>query len=493
MKKISVLFLFFLPLLMAEGWVQAQSVGLRIPDTTSVQGSVMDLPLYVDSTLTGKDVYSYSFQLSYDPYYLKPESVIVSGTISEAFGTPLLNTSVSGQVSIAAAGTAPLTGEGKLIIIRWVTKNSGWTSLGFTDLKHNYLNEGTPTLTLKPGNIYIEQAPFITVGPDTKVIAKGDQLQFNVWGGTSPYTWSVTNPALAEVDHAGLLTAKAPGMEKVIAVDIFGVRDTTNYIEIRSFRLSVPNDLTQWQGATLEIPVFATDLTGLDITSGTIGLTYDQNVLSPESIVQSGTLLESSQTFMKKAEGTVNIAFAGTSPLIGAGTLLYIRFRVLSANYGTDIRIDKALMNEKLMAACTNGYFSVKNFKYRYIYPSEGALVIGESVELNLYGEAIQPWTWSVNDTTVADINQSGVLTGKKHGQVIVTVIDSAGAPAYSDKFTIYDTRVTIPDTAICHYGSMVLYPLYLESLPHDSINSYQVQLTYNNTYSGCPLTHNIT
>ena len=481
MKKISVLFLFLLPILLAEGWVQAQSVGLRMPDTTSIQGTILEMPLYVDSTLTGKEVYSYSFQLSYNPNYLQPESVIITGTIGEPLGMPVLNTSVSGIVSFAAAGTAPLIGTGKLVIIRWILKNPGWMiSLSFTDLKHNYLNEGTPPVTLKSGSISINQAPTITIYPDTKVIAKGDQLQMDVYGGTSPYTWYVTDGVLADIDQTGLLTAKASGMEKVVSMDAYGVRDTSQIIEIRPYKLSIPVNLTQWEGAIIDIPVLTTDLTGLNISSGNFQIGFNPNALSPEGIVQAGTLLETYQVFLKKAEGTVAVAFAGTTPLAGQGTLIYIRFRVLSYLYGTNIELDKALMNEKILAAYSNGYFSVKNFKYRSIYPSQGALVIGESVELNLNGEAIPPWKWSVSDSTIASINQAGILTGMKHGQVIVTVIDSAGAPAYTDNFTVFDTRILIPDTAICHYSQLLEYPLYLQTLPHDSIISFEGQLSYD-------------
>ena len=109
MKKINILYFIFLLLLeLPIGLLQAQSVGIRLPDTTSVQGAFFDIPLYADSTLTGREVYSYSFQLRYDPYYFQPVSVITSETISEAFGNPTMNISVTGIVTLAAGGTVPL-------------------------------------------------------------------------------------------------------------------------------------------------------------------------------------------------------------------------------------------------------------------------------------------------------------------------------------------------------------------------------------------------
>jgi hypothetical protein len=481
MKRISVLILFLLPLILTKGWVQAQSVGLRIADTTSVQGAVLDIPVYVDSTLTGNKVFSYSVQLSYDPYYMQPESVIISGTIGAAFGMPVLNMSVPGLMTFAAAGTVPLTGKGKLIVTRWKLIHSGWTTLGFTDLKHNYLNEGLPVLMLINGNISIQQAPVITIYPDNMIIAKGDNLQFNVYGGTGPYIWSVTNTGISGIDQNGLLTAISAGMDKVVAVDANGVRDTTRNIEIRALKLSIPQNLTQWEGSTIDIPVLTTDMSGLNISSGSFQLGFDPTVLSPVSVVQTGSLLESYQVFMKTAQQTVSISFAGSATLAGSGTLVYVRFNVLSTpNGNSDLTIENALMNENLLTAYSNGYFTKKNFNTINIYPSSGNLIIGESINLSLYGQAIPPWKWSVSDPAVAGINQSGILTGLKQGKVIVSILDSVGAPAHSDYFNIYDTRVAIPDTSICHFDKLMYYPVNLEVLPHDSVFSLEGQLSYD-------------
>ena len=394
---------------------------------------------------------------------------------------PVLNMSVPGLITFAAAGTVPLTGKGRLIVTRWKLIHYGWTTLGFTDLKHNYLNEGMPALMLSNGNISIQQAPVITINPDNMIIAKGDNLQFSVYGGTGSYTWSVINSGIAAIDQNGLLTAKSAGMDKVVAVDANGVRDTTQNIEIRALKLSIPQNLTQWEGSTIDIPVLTTDMSGLNISSGSFRLGFDPNVLSPIAIVQTGTLLESYQVFMKPAQQTVSISFGGSDALAGSGTLVYIRFNVLSTpNGNSNLTIDNALMNENLLAAYSDGYFTKKNFNTINIYPSTGDLIIGESINLSLYGQAIPPWKWSVSDSAIAKINQSGILTGLKQGKVIVSILDSVGAPAHSDYFNVFDTRVSIPDTSICHFDKLIYYPVNLDLLPHDSIFSFEGQLSYD-------------
>jgi hypothetical protein len=482
MKKINILYVFLLLIVMSCGWVQAQSIGLRIADTTIVQGTVLDIPIYADSSLTGTDIYSYYLQLSYDPYYFKPDSLIASGTITQIFGLPTVNTSVSGLITITGVGTTPLEGKGKFIILRLKVINSGWAMLGFTDAKHNYFNEGVPSMITNSHSFYIEPAPTITISPDNSVISKGDHLQMSVYGGTYPYQWFVTNNNVAIIDQKGLLTAIGTGKTKVIAIDSVGTRDTSGIVEIRPIRLSVPENLTQWPGSTIDIPVLTNDLSGMNITSGSFQLQFDAGILNPDKIIQSGTMLESSNVFMNKLSGTVSVVFAGSVPLAGNDTLVIIRFGVLPKISGnSNISIVKSLFNENILAASTDGYFLVNSFPYRYVYPSDGSLIVGESMQFNVYGSATPPYKWSVSDTTVGTIDTMGILHVNKRGNVIVTVTDSAGAVASTNELKVFDTRIIVKDTSVCKYDQMMDYPITLESLiPQDSIFSLEGKISYD-------------
>ena len=115
MKTISFIFILLLSLT-ANEWSHAQSIAMRVPDTTVVSGSSFDLPIYVDSSFTGKNVMSYMLQLSFNQSYLQPVSVIYSGTKCAPFGSPSVNTTIAGKITIAAAGTSPLIGKGIFII-----------------------------------------------------------------------------------------------------------------------------------------------------------------------------------------------------------------------------------------------------------------------------------------------------------------------------------------------------------------------------------------
>jgi len=486
MKKNKTLF-FLLLLILISGWLQAQTIAMRIPDTTVEAGNTVDIPVYADNTLTGQNIMSYMLQITFNAEYFQPAGVIYTGTLSAPFGTPAINTSVPGTVTIASAGTSPLTGSGVFIYVRFLALKSGGTSVGFTGPVGNYFNEGTPEMSFDDGYANISAPPTITVNPDNGVLARGEQLQFSVNDGTPPYQWSVTNSAVATVDAAGLLTTTQAGSTRVIAVDNNGLRDTTSNIEIRAIRLSIPDNLSQWQGADIDIPVNITDLTGLNIMSGNFAFTYNQNILTPVGISQAGTMLASypAPVFNSSIPGYFSLAFAGTAPLTGSGTLVYVKFHVSTQSTSTsDLVFTTGMFGETLLPAFTNGLFSPMILPALTIQPNTGYLVAGETQQFTVDGGGTPPFTWSVSDTNVVSLNQSGLMTAHRSGTVYVSVVDFLGATATTGAFQIYDTRIITPDTMVCLEASAFYYPLRIGHLPAgESVQSIEAVLDYDTTY----------
>ncbi len=335
MRKYTFLLILIL-LFLAGGLSQAQSIALRVPDTTVVSGNNFDIPIYADSSLTGKNITSYTLQLTYNQSYIQPISVVITGTISASFGDPAVNITVPGKITIAGAGTTSLSNKGKFIYIRFKALQPGNINLSFTGLTYNYFNEGNPAMIFDNGDVNITTAPSITVSPDKGVIIKAEQLQFSVTGGTAPFQWFITNPAVATIDATGLLIGTQFGFTKVIALDNNGLRDTTEQIEVRSARLYIPTSLSQLQGTDINVPVNTTDLSGLNITSGNFTIAYNTSYLTPVGIVQTGTLLESYQApeINMTESGKFSLVFAGSTPLSGSGILIYVKFHVSTQNSG---------------------------------------------------------------------------------------------------------------------------------------------------------------
>jgi stress response protein SCP2 len=456
---------------------------MRIPDTTASIGNIIDIPIYADSTLTGKGIISYLLQINYNPNCLQPVSVISSNTISASFGSPVANMNITGTITISGYGVSALAGSGKFIYLRFNVIQSGWCSLNFTGNTNNFFNEGSPVMSFVNGSVNIPSPPGITASPDNAIITKGEQLQFSASGGTLPYQWFVTNSNIASINSSGLLTANQHGNTKVVVQSNNGLKDTTNIIEIRPMKLSIPSNLSQWQGNDILIPVNTTDLSSLNILSGNFKITYNPNILTPIEVIKTGTLMASfSNPTYYITSGSISLAFYNTTAITGSGTLIYIKFHVSNQNTGaSSLTISDGLFNQDLYPNYTNGYFTTINFPTLAISPNSGSLVAGETQQFSVSGGGIPPLTWSVTDTIIASINSSGLLTAKRSGIVKVKVIDSIGATAMSSNFQLYDTRIIMPDTIYCPSNSVFYYPIKINALPNgQSIYSFQGSLTYN-------------
>ncbi|NVO21562.1 MAG: Ig-like domain-containing protein [Bacteroidetes bacterium] len=484
-------YIFLLLLIIAlhpEVGLRAQAIGMRIPDTATFVGNNIDVPVYADNTLTGRNVLSYTLQISFNQSYLSVVSVITAGTLSAPFGSPAVNTTVPGKITIAGAGTSPLTGSGKFIFIRFHALQASYFTISFTGAQYNFFNEGNPAMSFDNGNLNISPAPTITVTPDYGIISKGEQLQFSSSGGTAPYQWFVTNSSVATINSSGLLTAVQPGFTKVVAQDNTGLRDTTNsMIEIKALRLSIPTNLSQWQGSDIDIPINTSNLGGLNIYSGNFSISFNQGILTPVSIIQTGTLLESFPipTINLNVPGNVAIAFAGYSPLSGSGPLIYIRFHVSALTAGsTSLSFINGLFNETLIPAFTNGSFSTINLPVLSISPSVGTLVAGQTQQYTLDGGGTPPIQWSVSNPSIASISQSGLLTTQTGGNLVIKATDAHGASAASGNWLIYDTQITMPETSTCPAAGVISYPILINALPSgEAVYSLQAKVTYNSNY----------
>ncbi len=448
--------------------IYASDIQVRIPDTTCAVGDTILIPVYVDSTLTGENVYSYQLQLQFNSGYINPVDIIIAGTMTNSWGTPIYN-ATQNKITIAAAGTSVLSGTGILCYIKFKTVTSGGTYINFTSSQYNFFNEGEPSMITDNGYISISSLPnpYITVTPNSGLITKGETLQLYVSGGTAPYSWSVTNPSVASISSTGLLTATAHGFTKVVAEDAAGIIDTTNSdIEIRAFELSV-HDTTAWQGSNISIPVYVTDLTGLDVISGFFRITFNQNILVPVTYETAGTLLETSSNvvYNNSSQGEISIAFAGTTSLSGSGVLLYLNFDV-SASYSgsTWLNFYDVSFNEGLLGNSDNGYFSTINFSNITVSPSYATLIAGETLQFSASG-GIAPHIWSTSNSIVATIDESGLLTAHRSGTVQVIATDQVGASGSSGNITVYDTYVTIPD-AEAILNSQFDLPVLIGDLP---------------------------
>ena len=479
-KLLNIIYLLLLPFYSAFGLGQ---IGVSIHDTTLVVGDEIYIPVYVDSSLTGESVSSYNLQLSFNSYYFVVDSAYSDGTITNSWGALSYNTNTTGKISIAAAGNSNLSGTGVLLYLRLKAINAGTTYLSFTETTSNFFNEGTPSIISKNGRISVNAKPTINVYPNSEIITIGDTKQFSVSYGTAPYSWSVTNSSVASIDESGLLTATSKGVTKIVAQDSNGIIDSTDgVVEIRPFRFST-RDTSFYQGQTVDIPVYTTNLSGMNYSAGELTITVNQNILTPIEIITTGTMLSSYSTpSFSFNNGNFKVAFAGNNTLAGSGVLLIIRFQITSINTGgTNLTLSNMILNETDLGNGINSYFRVLQLATLNISPSSGNLLSGETLQFTA-SNGTEPYSWSVSNPSIATINSAGLLTAIKGGVIKVSAQDSFGGSGSSGDIYLYDTEVRIPDTTAEIAGTVDI-PIYMANLSSNySIVSLQTNVLFDSS-----------
>ncbi len=473
--------LFLLPVWFAGAAAYAQ-VGLSIHDTSGVSGAKLTIPIYVDSTLTGKGVTSYQLQLSYNTYAMAWDSVITAGSMSST-GSISYHESAAGTLNIASAGSLQLTGTGVLVFVRFRLLNTGDYSISFSgEAANNFFNEGSPSILFRNGTISIQPPLSISIYPSDGMLTVGDKEQFTASNGKMPYHWSLTNPSAASIDSNGLLTATHSGFTKVAARDSAGTIDTIGgVIEVRAFRLSI-HDTSYIQGQTFNLPVYTSAVTGLNITAGSFQILFNQDMLTPVGIVQTGTLTASypAAAYSNNVSGVFNLSFAGSASLNGSGILVYVRFKVSKTNSGgSTIYPANILFNETVQGDSAAANFQTVNLASLTVNPSTVNMIDGDTLRFTVSG-GTPPYAWSTSDSTVASINSAGLLQALKGGSVVVNAVDVYGGTGASGTIQVYDVRISIPDTAAAANDSIDV-PVSLSSLaPGMHIQSIQAILAYD-------------
>ena len=146
------------------------------------------------------------------------------------------------NASITVGDTVQLTATGGTAPYTWSSSDTTVATVSASGLV-TALAVGSVTITATDANgssgtssVTVSAAvPVVTVTPNTATLTVGDTQQFSAAGGTAPYTWTSSNPAVASIDATtGLLTALAPGSVTVTATDANGVSGTSGTITVNA-------------------------------------------------------------------------------------------------------------------------------------------------------------------------------------------------------------------------------------------------------------------
>lgn len=474
MKRLLIVFNTFLILAL-----NAQDIRIRIPDTTVVAGTDLVLPVYIDSSLNGLNVISYQLELTYNSTILTPMELIYAGTMSDQFFMSMQEVP-DNKIRIAGAGSTALTGKGTLFYIRFktITNSSFWVDL--TNDGYSTLNEGNIPIINDRGRITIQAPPNINVTVNKYFVKPGDPLQAYSSGGTSPYLWEVTNPSMASINASGAISTSTHGVFRVKASDANGFFDSSNVVTVAPFYAWFP-DTNTWQGGHLSLPIYFSQLSTIQASSGEIGFTYNGNILLNPTLDLTGSIFETDGLveINTQESGKISIGFARNSSLPTSGVLCYLQFDVSATTTGySNLNFTSANINENEKVFTKNGSFRTDNWATVYVNGSN-FMMAGQSYTYAASGGVV-PYSWESSDNALATVNPDGLVSALQGGSVNIKATDDVGSSGMKQNIPVYDLQANIPDTA-GPYNGWTTIPIYVSAIPNTrTYSSFELEVSFN-------------
>lgn len=473
---------------------RADAVAVSVGTGNGLAGQTVDVDINTAS-LTGLNVKSLQFDLTYNPNVVTATGVVTTGSLTAAasWSTPAFNVDLvnsgTGRIRVSDAGTTALTGAGSLLKVRFLINptllNGSSTGLNIANV---VFNEGTPTVTTTNGSLTVGVTPQIDVAPDAGEIIRGQTLAMSVSGAvTNPVSWSTSSNAIATISAAGVLTGVAPGAVTVTALDAGAHSNTTTgQILVRGMGLTA-GVLSIPQGLTGQVPITVTSLNGLGIRSGQFTLTWfvGQNYVTATGVsTPVGTLLNGwGPVGFSSAPGTCTVDFAGSTDLSGTGVLCYVNFQASSTATGSSgLTVVNPLFNETMPAKPTNGNIAVTALPPIFVTPDVVTLLAGQTQAMTVSGTPTPPITWSTLNPAVATINAAGLLTAVHSGVTQVKAVDNLGSTDLNSSVLVYDFKATL-GTGTGKPGTTVHIPLQMDrTIGTLNARSLQCKITWTGT-----------
>jgi hypothetical protein len=270
-------------------------------------------------------LFSGQFRISWSSSMLTLTGIQRAGTLTESL---LFQSEIQpsyGDVSFS--GQQSLPGNGVLFYLQFYVIPGGSGSTNLT-MSNALFNEDQLAI-YDQGTVNRTAAPTITVSPtNPQETVAGDSIQFTVSGGSSPYSWFVTNPAAGTVSSAGRFRAQAGGLTYVWVQDANGFTDSSALITVDDFRI-VAQSLTAARGdsATIALQLVGT-ATGLGIYSVELMTTVSGTGWAFAYPSPTGTLLNGWSSAFETNGSAIRVAASNGEPLAGSGVLLQLRGRV---------------------------------------------------------------------------------------------------------------------------------------------------------------------
>ncbi len=183
---------------------------ISLPDSLGEPGETsVNIPIIADD-VTGENILSYQFKITYDPNVLTFTGISLVGTISANMNV-VSNTSVSGEITVTATGTAAISGAGTLLNLI-----ADYTGVGFTDLMWSgfTFNQGQPLANSVNGSIIINGAVPVELTSFTA----------SVFSNNVTLAWTTAS----EIENFGFDLERSANQEDYFKIGFLQGKSTTN-------------------------------------------------------------------------------------------------------------------------------------------------------------------------------------------------------------------------------------------------------------------------
>ena len=393
-------------------------LSIHIPDQSASVGQTLTIPVQA-TDLTGAGILSYQAVFKYDREVL--EFLRVENGPLSAGWTNLFQDSVDGQILVSNSGGPELNGEGVLFfLVLKIRQDINNTNTEIRPTQFIF-NAGWPDVSTKSGTLSISGNPDIlppqfTFGPIVDLISTNSARI--IW-----YTNELSNAEIQWGQTAAMGEIMSSSeYSTFFAVEINGFSASTKYFlrvniydqagnaassQELSFQTTYQNGVAvtlpqvqQAAGSNFQLLINSGNLSGLDVFSAYIILSFDESILTATSATSSGTLSQGwGDPVYTITPGRVVIAMGGVSALRNSGTLVKINFTVnSSAEEGvqTPISFEQFTFNEGTPAAIlTTGSLFIQDTTVPIIEKGPIAFAIGPNSASVL---------WATNEPTTANI-----------------------------------------------------------------------------------------
>lgn len=296
----------------------------------------------------GTSLYSGRFELAHSGNLTGLQGDILQGD----FPVTINNNAKSGRMSVSFASSAPITGNGLLCYLAFSAGNSGNQYIRFENMR---FNESLLAWTTQ-SNYYINvrSLPTLYMSPSSGTLMWGELVKLNVTNGTAPYSYQVSDPAIASVDIQGNLTATTGGQVRVTATDVNGASVTSGVFTVNDNRVSI-FDTEGVLDTETRVPVLTSSLpSGKAVFSYLANVSFDDTYLEFVRAEPAGNngLVQASQS-----GNTIEMAGA-LGQGVSSGVLGYLVFNIrsaLSLGSTTNVQMQSFTANENTLVSAVEG------------------------------------------------------------------------------------------------------------------------------------------